>query len=66
MISHDVTIAGYAVIVTFAVALEAAAAGHVPGVVSIRAVLARILRTRSGRVGVLATWAWLGMHFFAR
>jgi hypothetical protein len=66
MTSHDVTIAGYVVILVAVLALEVAAAGHVRGIVSIRTVLARIMRTRSGRVGVLAAWAWLGMHFFAR
>jgi hypothetical protein len=29
-------------------------------------VLARIMRTRTGRVGVLVAWAWIGLHFFAR
>ena len=28
--------------------------------------LGRIMRTRSVRVGVIAGWAWLGLHFFAR
>ena len=26
----------------------------------------RIMRTRTGRVGVLVAWAWVGAHFFAR
>jgi hypothetical protein len=29
-------------------------------------VLRRAMRTRSGRVGVIAGWAWIGIHFFAR
>ena len=24
------------------------------------------MRTRAGRIGILAAWAWLGMHFFKR
>jgi hypothetical protein len=28
--------------------------------------LTRIMRSRTGRVGVLVAWAWLGLHFFAR
>jgi hypothetical protein len=28
--------------------------------------LRRVMRTRSGRVGVLVGWAWLGVHFLAR
>jgi len=29
-------------------------------------VLGRVMRTRSGRVGVIAGWVWLGLHFLAR
>jgi hypothetical protein len=29
-------------------------------------VLAVIMRTRTGRVGVIVAWAWLGLHFFAK
>jgi hypothetical protein len=29
-------------------------------------VLNRIMRTRTGRVGMLVAWAWLGLHFFAK
>jgi len=32
----------------------------------IRVVLSRIMRTRTGRVGMLVAWAWLGLHFFAK
>lgn len=28
--------------------------------------LTRAMRTRAGRVGVLVSWAWIGLHFFAR
>jgi hypothetical protein len=30
------------------------------------AVLSRIMRTRTGRVGMPVAWAWLGLHFFAK
>ncbi len=65
MTSHDVTIAGYVLVVAFAAGVELAAARPKPGVVSIRVVLTRLMRTRSGRIGVLAAWAWLGLHFLA-
>jgi len=26
----------------------------------------RAMRSRTGRVGVLVAWAWIGLHFFAR
>ena len=40
-----------------------AAAAAVP---PIGVVLSRIMRTRTGRVGMLVAWAWLGLHFFAK
>jgi hypothetical protein len=29
-------------------------------------VFTRIMRTRTGRVGVLVAWVWIGPHFFAK
>ncbi|MGO9139919.1 MAG: DUF6186 family protein [Streptosporangiaceae bacterium] len=28
--------------------------------------LSRVMSTRTGRVGMLVAWAWLGLHFFAK
>jgi len=28
--------------------------------------LSRAMRSRTGRVGVLVAWAWIGLHFFAK
>jgi hypothetical protein len=64
--AHDVTIAGYLVIVTAAVGLQAAAYSGRVDVQSLGTVLARVMRTRAGRIGLVAAWAWVGMHFFAR
>ncbi len=36
------------------------------GIPSLQEVLTRVMRTRTGRVGVLVAWAWVGLHFFAR
>lgn len=63
---HDTTIAGYLIAILGALALELMATrpgGRIP---SLSTVFARVMRTRAGRFGVLATWAWVGMHFFAR
>jgi len=30
------------------------------------ALVEEVMRTRSGRVGLIAGWAWLGIHFSAR
>jgi hypothetical protein len=65
MSSHDLTIAGYVIVVTSAVCVEVAAALGWGGFVSLRVVFGRLMRTRSGRIGVMAAWAWLGLHFLA-
>jgi Family of unknown function (DUF6186) len=66
MNSHNVTIAGYAVILLAAAGLQLAATKTKAPVPPLGAVLSRIMRTRTGRVGVLVAWAWLGLHFFAK
>ena len=66
MNSHNVTIAGYAVILLAAAGLQLAATRTKAPVPPLGAVLSRVMRTRTGRVGVLVAWAWLGLHFFAK
>jgi hypothetical protein len=66
MNSHDVTITGYLVILLAAAGLQLAATRTRAPVPPLGAVLSRIMRTRTGRVGVLVAWAWLGLHFFAK
>jgi Family of unknown function (DUF6186) len=66
MNSHDVTITGYVVILLAAAALQVAATRTRAPVPPFGAVLSRIMRTRTGRVGMLVAWAWLGLHFFAK
>jgi len=64
MSSHDVTVLGYLLILLAGVALELLATRtRIP---SLGQVLSRVMRTRTGRVGVLVAWAWLGLRFFAR
>ena len=66
MNSHDVTITGYVLILLAAAGLQLAATRTRAPVPPLGAVLSRIMRTRTGRVGVLVAWAWLGLHFFAK
>ncbi len=66
MKAHDMTVAGYVLIVAAGVGLQLVARGGRTRIPSLRVMLARVMRTRSGRVGVVAGWAWLGLHFFAR
>jgi hypothetical protein len=66
MNSHDVTIAGYVVILLAAAGLQLVATRTRAPVPPLGVVFSRIMRTRTGRVGVLVAWAWLGLHFFAK
>ena len=66
MNSHDVTITGYMVVLLAGVGLQLAATRTRAPVPPLGAVLSRIMRTRTGRVGLLVAWAWLGLHFFAK
>jgi len=66
MSSHDITVAGYLAIASSGVVLELLSHRSHSRIPSFGHVLRRLMRTRSGRFGVVAGWAWLGMHFFAR
>lgn len=63
---HDATMAGYLLMVGVAVGLQVAATRGHTRVPPLGQVVAHIMRTRAGRIGVLAGWAWVGLHFFAR
>ena len=66
MSSHDITIAGYLAVLLAAVALQVLAVRTQGPIPPLGDLLTRIMRSRTGRVGVLVAWAWLGLHFFAR
>ena len=66
MTAHNVTIAGYLVAVAGIVLLQVLATRTRAPVPSLGDLLTRAMRTRTGRVGVLVAWAWIGLHFFAR
>jgi hypothetical protein len=66
MTSHDFTIAVYLLIVAVGVGLQVWSYSERSRIPSLATVFSRIMRTRSGRVGVMAGWVWLGLHFFAR
>jgi hypothetical protein len=61
-----VTLTGYVVLLVSILTLVVAGHVRVSGVQTLSTVLGRVLRTRAGRVGMLAAWAWLGLHYFAR
>ena len=66
MNSHDLTMFGYLLFLLAGVVLELLARRNRLRIPALEAVLASAMRTRTGRVGVLVAWAWLGLHFFAR
>ena len=66
MNSHNVTVTGFLVLLAAMVGTEIAGrTGRAP-VPTFSQVITRIMRTRTGRVGILVAWAWLGLHFFAK
>ena len=62
---RDVTLAGYGLVVFAVLALQRAARRPGSRIPSLGTGLGRIMATRSGRVAIMAGWAWVGMHFFA-
>jgi hypothetical protein len=66
MNSHDVTVAGFLVILAGLVGTEIAGRTGRTQIPTFSQVITRVMRTRTGRVGILVAWAWLGLHFFAR
>lgn len=66
MTSHQVTIAGYVVVLVAIVLMQVLVTRTRIPIPSLGDLLTRAMRSRTGRVGVLVAWAWIGLHFFAR
>jgi hypothetical protein len=66
MTSHQITIAGFGAALAGIVALQLLATRTRLPVPALGDLLTRAMRSRTGRVGVLVAWAWIGLHFFAR
>jgi hypothetical protein len=66
MTSRAITILGYLLILGCGIGLEAVSRRPGSPVPSLGAVLRRVMGTRSGRIGVMTGWVWLGVHFLAR
>jgi uncharacterized protein DUF6186 len=66
MSSHAVTIAGYLLFLALGIALTVLA--HRPGsrVPTLSALFTRVMHSRTGRIAVIAWWAWLGLHLFSK
>jgi hypothetical protein len=66
MSSRDLTIIGYLSVLAAGITLQVVAIcwpGRLP---SLGRVLSHIMQSRTGRVGIIVAWAWIGLHFFAR
>jgi hypothetical protein len=66
MSAHDFTVIVYGGIAAVAFLLELLGRREGSRIPSVSMLFRNIMRTRPGRVGVVAGWAWLGLHFFAR
>jgi hypothetical protein len=66
MNSHDLTVVVFASFAVAALVLQALSLRADSRIPPLGVVFSRVMRTRSGRVGVVAGWVWLGLHFFAR
>lgn len=66
MSSHTITIAGYLLFLALGIGLNVMA--HRPGsrIPTLGALFSRIMHSRTGRIAVIAWWAWLGLHLFSK
>lgn len=63
MTTHTLTLVGYGAIVLGGMAVEMAARRRDGSGFTLGRILTWALHTRSGRLGIFAAWAWLGLHF---
>ena len=66
MSSHNLSVAVYLGLILIGVALQLLSLRRNSRLPSLGRVLSRIMSTRAGRVGLMAAWVWLGLHFFGR
>ncbi len=66
MNSHDVTVLGYTGIAISGASLQLSSLRAGSRIPSLGRLLGWVMRTRSGRVGVITGWVWVGLHYFAR
>jgi len=66
MNSHDATILGYLLVLAAGITLQVVAIRWPEKFPSLGRVFTHVMRSRTGRVGVMVAWAWIGLHFFAK
>jgi hypothetical protein len=66
MSSRDLTIIGYLSVLAAGITLQVLAILSPTRLPSLGRVLSHVMQSRTGRVGIIVAWAWIGLHFFAR
>jgi Family of unknown function (DUF6186) len=66
MSSRVLTILGYGACIAAGVVLQLLGRREGSRIPTFGRAVSRAMHTRSGRVGIMAGWAWVGLHFFAR
>jgi hypothetical protein len=66
MSSHTVTLAGYLLVLALGIGLNALAHRPASRLPTLAALFTRIMHSRTGKIAVIAWWAWLGIHLFSK
>jgi hypothetical protein len=66
MSSHVITLAGYLAFLVAGIGLDALAHRAGSRIPAIGDLFGRIMHGRTGRIAVVAWWAWLGLHLFSK
>ncbi|HEV2377215.1 MAG TPA: DUF6186 family protein [Streptosporangiaceae bacterium] len=66
MTSHVITVAGFLAFAVAGIGLNLAAHRRGSRIPTMGAVFSRLMHSRTGRIAVVAWWAWLGLHLFSR
>jgi hypothetical protein len=66
MSSRDITLGGYLLFLALGIVLTVLAHRRGSAIPTMAAMFTRIMHSRTGRIAVIAWWAWLGMHLFSK
>ena len=64
--SHVITITGYLAFLAAGITLNVLAHRRGSPIPAMGTLFSRVMHSRTGRIAVVAWWAWLGMHLFAK
>ena len=66
MTSHWITVVGFLGFLALGALAELVARHGSGRIGSLSSVLSRLMSTRGGRMCLLVSWVWVGLHLFAR